>query len=335
MGLPGGCSRARREPSAAPQPGPVSTLGQASVSEDGRAPGAVEKLASRARVAHITHDGVWAAAGQLNRSVVLQMLDEAVRLVTGVESAEAAWSTLFASDDVVAIKVNQISPNVFSNPVVAMAIAERLVDTGLRPGNIIIWDRKREELARNGYHLDEDPSRVIVRGVDGEWEDQPVRQGSFCGRLAKIITRQCSAIVNVPVLKDHSGSGITLAMKNHYGSHDNPNAHHANRCDPYIADLNSIPAIKDKTRLIVCDATVACFRGGPHAADPRGRWQPNAILAATDPVAHDTYGAALIGRKRLEKGLSFREPQYLASAKARGLGTNDLSRISVLETKLA
>jgi uncharacterized protein (DUF362 family) len=283
----------------------------------------------------VSHSGVWAAPGRLSQKIVLSMIDEGVKLATGRKSSEEGWKSLFASDDVVALKVNQISPHVFTNPVVALAIAQRLMDIGLRPGNIIIWDRKKGELIRNGYDLSEDPSRVVIRGVDGEWEDRPTSQGSFEGRLAKILTQQCSALINVPVLKTHSAAGITLALKNHYGSHDNPSRHHRNQCDPYIADLNTIPAIKDKMRLIVCDATLACFNGGPGADNPADRWQPNAVLVATDPVAHDAYGTKLLEHKRFERGLSPLAPKHVATAAARGLGTNDLGRISVLERRLA
>jgi uncharacterized protein (DUF362 family) len=319
-GIVGGCPR--KAETAAP---PVSSTSPVT-------PGPV---AGGVPVAHLTHGGVWSAPGQLSRGVVLQMIDAGVKAVTGAESAEAGWQSLFATDDVVAIKVNQISGSVFTNPVVALAIAERLMDLGLRPGSLIVWDRKGGELARNGYTLEEDPSKVVVRGVDGEWDDTPTRQGAFNGRLAKIVTRQCSALINVPVLKQHGGAAVTLAMKNHYGSFDNPSQHHGNQCDPYIADLNSIAAIKDKTRLIICDATYACFNGGPQADNPNDRWQPDAILVATDPVAHDAYGTHVLDAKRAEKGLGPLAPKQLASAASRGLGTNDLGRISVLENRLA
>jgi len=53
------------------------------------------------------------------------------------------------------------------------------------------------------------------------------------------------------VLKDHGTAGVTLSMKNHYGSVDNPGSLHGGQCDPYIPELNNVPDIKDKTRLIV------------------------------------------------------------------------------------
>jgi hypothetical protein len=314
-------------------PTKVAKAPSAPAAPEGTAPGtAPAPVPGGVPVAHLTHSGVWTSAGQLSTEVVLEMLDKGLVEVTGRDSADAAWQSLFASDDVVGIKVNQISGSVYTNPVVALAIAGRLMDLSVPAGNIIIWDRNNGELQRNGYAPGGAPT---VRGVDGDWEDRATRQGSFNGRLAKILTQQCSALINVPVLKDHGGAGVTLAMKNHYGSHDNPGSHHGNQCDPYIADLNSIGAIKDKTRLIVCDATKGCFRGGPGADDPSGCWLPNSILVATDPVAHDTYGTQLINAKRAEMGLGAVQPRQLASAAERNLGTNDPAGISVLATQLA
>ena len=297
------------EPSAPPQPSPAG---------------------GEALVAYFRHRGVQPSPGQLSKEICLQLLDRGVQYVTGEASANAAWKSLFATDDVVAIKVNQISGTVFTHPVLALAVAQRLRDLGLKPENIIIWDRSNGELVRNGYELQTSPNAVQVRGVEGEWEDQPTRKGSFNGPLAKILTQRCSALINMPVLKNHGAAAITLALKNHYGSHRNPGDHHGNECDPYIADLNSIEAIKNKTRLVICDATRACCNAGPGADDPRYVWSPNAILVATDPVAHDTFGTKLIADKRRELGLGGSlQPKHLATAASLGLGTNDLTKVSV------
>ncbi len=326
VGLLAGCPRhaaAPRGDEASALPGKPRTVAPSPLPQPASAGG-------EARVAYLRHSGVQPSPGQLSQEIVLEMLDKGIQYVTGEDSANAAWKSLFASDDVVAIKVNQISHNLFTHPVIAHAVAQRLMDIGVKPDNIIIWDRTSGEMTLNGFQLQTSPGNVIVRGVDGEWEQEHTRKGSFNGPLAKIITQQCSALVNLPCLKDHDTSGVTLAMKNHYGSHSNPSDHHGNGCDPYIADLNSVDAIKNKTRLIVCDATRGCCQGGPGGDDPRYVWSPNAILAATDPVAHDAYGAMLISEKRRALGLGgLLQPKHIATAAALGLGTNDLTKVSV------
>jgi len=173
--------------------------------------------------------------------------------------------------------------------------------------------------------------------VEGHWGDKVISQGAFRGRLPVILS-YCSAIINVPILKDAAGAGVTISMKNHFGTISNPQECHGNGCDPYIADVNTIPEIRSKQRLIVCDATSACFEGGP-GADPRFIWQPNTLLLGTDPVALDTIGAGIIDEKRVQRGLptleaAGRKPKQLASAAARGLGANDPSKIDLLKHSL-
>ena len=58
-------------------------------------------------------------------------------------------------------------------------------------------------------------------------------------RLAKILTRECAMVINLPILKDHELAGITFSMKNMYGVVDKPFALHANGCNPGVADLNA------------------------------------------------------------------------------------------------
>ncbi|MFQ6040859.1 MAG: DUF362 domain-containing protein, partial [Candidatus Poribacteria bacterium] len=139
-----------------------------------------------------------------------------------------------------------------------------------------------------------------------------------------------------PVLKEHNISGITLAMKNHYGSiplSDNIpmslfdiRAMHANNGNPQIAQLNASPLIKEKTKLIVCDALLGIFNGGP---DGHPQWANNQLIVSTDPVATDYHGMLIIDSMRKEKGLSSIAPKarYIDTAAELGLGINNPHKI--------
>lgn len=48
----------------------------------------------------------------------------------------------------------------------------------------------------------------------GGYEAEPQLSGSVGTCFSKIISRLCTAIINVPVLKDHDLAGISVAMKN-------------------------------------------------------------------------------------------------------------------------
>ena len=193
-------------------------------------------------------------------------------------------------------------------------------------------------MERVGFHVVTDGNRVQCFGTDRiGYEQELSTYGSVGSRLSKILTQRCDVLINVPILKDHEGAGVTIAMKNMYGVIHNPNKYHPNGCNPYIADLNMLPEIRSKMRLTICDATTACFEGGP-GYKPEYSWKNNALLVSQDPVALDYTGWQIIERKRAEKGLKTlesigRAPRYIATAAdaQHRLGTNDPKRIAVVE----
>jgi uncharacterized protein (DUF362 family) len=261
-------------------------------------------------------------SGEIVADVLSAMLDAAVEKLTGIKGAEG-WSALFSSDDVVAIKVNCLSGSRLStHPGLVGAVVKKLKGIRIPEKNIFIYDRTSRELEAAGFSLNERGSggpRCIgtdTRGVG--YDGEPTVLGELGSCFSRIISEFCSAIINVPVLKDHDMCGITCSLKNHLGSIDNPNKCHPNAGDPFIAEVNTAPCIRDKSRLIICDGLEALYEGGP-AYNPGGAWDFSGLLAATDPVAMDTLAWKLIEKRRKEKGLpSFkeenREPAYIKTA---------------------
>jgi uncharacterized protein (DUF362 family) len=238
----------------------------------------------------------------------------------------------------VGLKVNALGGRgISSNPQLVEAICERLQEAGVRAGDIVVWDRDTDELERAGFHVAEGGNRVQCFGTDRvDYEEDLVEHGSVGSRLSKILTQRSNVLINVPVLKDHDGAGVTIALKNMYGVVHNPNKYHPNGCNPYIADLNMLPEIRTRMRLTICDATTAMYDGGP-AYKPEFSWKCNSLIASQDPVALDYTGWQIIERKRTEMGLKTleaedRAPRYIATAAdaQHRLGTNDPMRISTV-----
>ena len=288
------------------------------------------------RVALVRNKKLFESGPEPDAEQVAWMLAAGMGSIFGVEDPSEAWRKLFGPDDVVGIKVNCIAgAQLSSHPNVVAAIISELKGVGVPEEKIIVWDRKSGELAKAGYTINVDGPGVKRYGTKGAagYEKNATRKGSFKGRLSKILTQHITALINVPILKDHSIAGVTVSMKNHYGSFSNPRQHHGGGCDPFIADLNSIDEIKDKTRLIVCDATRALCNGGP-GYKPAFTWRYSGMLVATDPVALDTVGARIINERRDEIGLpsledAGRPPRFLASAAERGLGNTSARKIDL------
>lgn len=270
----------------------------------------------------------------IDQKLLNMMMSEGIKALTGQETDVAGWKKLFKPTDVVGIKVNCLfGIGASTHPEVVASIIAGLKSAGIPDENIIVWDRNDREMRAAGFAINRDAG-VKCHGTEGEYEEEPTENGSFRGKLSKILTRKITALVNVPILKDHSISGVTCAMKNHYGSHNNPGDHHGNGCDPYMADLNSVPAIREKTRLIVCDAIKPQCNGGP-GYKPNFVWEHKALLFSADPVAMDYTGWQIIEARRAEIGRKplaeeGRPPRFIETAASKGLGTNDPAKIEMI-----
>jgi hypothetical protein len=280
------------------------------------------------RVVLVRHGGVW-DGDDPDPTIVLQMLDAGLSALTDVPDALAVWRALFAPSERVLLKVNCISHGGPTQPTVTYAVAQRLQDARLAAENILIFDRTDRELESAGYTLNDDGPGVQCHGQRGTGSEAALSQATV--RFYQAFD-DCDAIINIPTPKQHGTAGVSMAMKNHYGSIDRPGALHGGRCDPGIAELNAQPTIRDKMRLIV---------GAALSISP-GNWnQPeraDALLLSFDPVALDTVARDILVRHRQEKGMEVNSliegaPQ-LTTAQALKLGTTDAELIDLQEIAL-
>jgi uncharacterized protein (DUF362 family) len=278
--------------------------------------------------------------GQLDEKRVLALLDRAIATYTGHARPVDAWRHIIGQAKVIGLKTNGLGgKGISSHAALVLAIAERLQQAGIKPGNIVVWDRNARDLEACGLTISTDPNRVRCYGSDvAGFEDQPVAFGSAVNvKLAKILTRECDMVIGVPILKDHSGSGVTFAMKNMYGVLERPSDLHGGGCNPGVADLNCIPAVRHKVRFTVGDAITAVYDGGP-GFHPERLWQANTLIVGEDRVALDQIAWQMIERRRAQAGLptleaAGRPPRYIATAADADhrLGVNDPKRINLVE----
>ncbi|MDR3413792.1 MAG: DUF362 domain-containing protein, partial [Formivibrio sp.] len=189
---------------------------------------------------------------------MIDLLDRSIAAFTGRDHPIDGWKRIVPRDTVIGLKVNTVGLKpIATHLTLILAVAERLQQAGVRAGNILVWDRTAGELEAGGFTINTDPKRVRYFGSDvAGFEDKIETWGVARVRLSKILTRECGMVLNLPVLKDHAGAGITFAMKNMYGVIDmvGRDALHSACCNPGIADLNSIPAIRNKVRFTIGDA---------------------------------------------------------------------------------
>jgi len=288
----------------------------------------------------IARDALLRGTGSsVDESRMLTLLDRAMQVFFERDRPAEVWRMLVRPGESVGLKVNALGGRgISTNLQLVEAICERLREAGIRASDIVVWDRDTDELEHAGFRLSIGGSLIQCYGTDQVgFEDQLVMHGSVGSRLSKILTQRSNVLINLPVLKDHDGAGVTIGMKNMYGIIHNPNRYHPNGCDPFIADLNMLPEIRTRLRLTICDATTAMYEGGP-GYKPEYSWKHNALLLSQDPVALDYTGWQIIERKRASMGLKTleaekRAPSYIATAAdaAHRLGTNDPKKITTVE----
>ena len=187
--------------------------------------------AASARVV-IVQDPNAVANYQPNAQVVQAMVDRGITNFTGQVSVAAAWRTLVSTQDVVGIKVFSAAGEISgTRPEVVSAVIHGLVEAGLPPRHIIIWDKRAADLRSAGYvklaHLlsvraegavetGYDPtnfylpdSAVIGNLVYGDLEFG--QKGDGVGRksfVTKILSKQVTKIISIAPLLNEPDAGV-------------------------------------------------------------------------------------------------------------------------------
>jgi len=127
----------------------------------------------------------------------------------------------------------------------------------------------------------------------------------------------CDVFINVPTLKVHHKTGLTVALKNLYGGlprEDKVAYHRMDRLDEAIVDIN----IARPSDLIIVDGTYST-----HHFPPFEKHELDLAIAGSDAVAVDTVAAKVMG-------IEPKTIRYLSWAADRGLGVGDLNHVNIV-----
>jgi hypothetical protein len=178
---------------------------------------------------------------------------------------------------------------------------------------------------------DREGIRRVAEEAAGEFDGVEIEDEEK-SYLAKIVTREITKLINIAVLKHNEDSGVTWATKNiALGVTTNKVRFHIDYCAKAIPEILAQPCIRDKTVLHIGEAakisTVSV--GGAQIA------RDNRIFFSRDPVAMDRIGLEILEEKRAAHGLeSVRAvATHVAACAEKGLGTDDLSKIELLEVR--
>ena len=131
-------------------------------------------------------------------------------------------------------------------------------------------------------------------------------------------------VINVPVLKNHDGAQLTIAMKNLMGVVWNRKFWHANDLNQCIADF----ATFCKPTLNVVDCFRVMKRNGPRGVSVSDVVDMKSLLISEDIVAVDAAATKMFGLEPDQVG-------YIKIAHAMGIGQKDLSKIKINKIKIS
>ncbi len=284
------------------------------------------------RVVRVRHSGVW-NGDDLSPEVLSQMLDAAITRLTGLSDANTAWQALFDPGERIALKVNTAGSSVWTHIPLVTAITDRLQSIGVPAAQITVYDRTNMELVGAGFKINRDGPGVRCYGTSDSYSGKFTVAGQAT-RLSDILM-QADALINVPLLKQHGLSGFTFALKNHYGTINNPmDFHYGQPFRRGLAEISTLPPIKDKTRLIIGDALTSVLGDNWDLLLPA-----DSIFMSFDPVALDATGVQVLSDVISAQGRDVRwnikqAGYWLASGAELGLGTNDPAHIERVEEKI-
>jgi len=242
-------------------------------------------------------------------------------------SAVGGMKRFVAKGDVVVVKPNigwDRTPEqaADTNPHVVAALVAMALEAGAK--TVKVFDRPcndpRRCYAQSGIEAAAKAAGAEVTFIN----DHKFREVAIPGGVAiqswPLYTDLLEAdkVINVPIAKTHGTAKLTLGMKNWMGVMGGSRGRIHQNIGEALADLATVihPAVT------VLDATRILTANGPQGGDLKDVKRLDTIIAGTDVVAVDSYGATLFGLTG--SGLA-----YVAAASRRGLGQMDLTKLRI------
>jgi uncharacterized protein (DUF362 family) len=216
-----------------------------------------------------------------------------------------------------------------THPLVVVTVAQACIEAGAREVLVLDHTLQRAELCleRTGIR---DACKQYVPGVhvlalqDRKFfREIRIPQGKVLDRVEVLTDILDNAVlINVPVAKSHSATGVSLGLKGLMGLiWDRESFHSQFNINQGIADLATVI----KPQLTILDATRAMVTGGP--GGPGEVKKPNLIVAGVDPVAVDSYGVGIV--PWYGQNFKGRQVEHLLIAHQRGLGQIDMEKLKI------
>jgi uncharacterized protein (DUF362 family) len=210
-----------------------------------------------------------------------------------------------------------------TNPALVNRIIKRCFEAGAK--DVYVFDHTCDDWKRcysnSGIErAAKDAGAKVVSGAsEGYYQEVPIKKGEVM-KNAKVheLVLSSDVFINVPILKSHGSTEVTIGMKNLMGIVWDRKFWHRNDLHKCIADFASYR----KPDLTIVDAYYVMKKNGPRGISTDDIMTMKSQLLGRDIVAVDSAAAKLFG-------VEPKEIDYLKFAEQMKLGTTDLNKLSI------
>lgn len=288
-------------PMAAPAPptqDPQPPAGQRSAAADEKPSASAEGKVGKNRIFDRPPAGVHAAIAKDKEPA--ELLKAAMAAFGGIEAVVHKGDRVVIKPNLAWAREPEVGAT--TNPAVLKAVLEMVKSAGA--GEVLVvehsCDRSAVAFEMSGGKEVCEAAGVKLVSLDSEamYEEQPVAKGvTITSEKFPRDILECDVYINLPILKHHSATNMTLALKNQMGAVWNRGRYHQARSEKSrgpnlhqnIADL----ATALRPTLVIVDAIRALTNNGPKG--PGNLKDLHTVIVTHDMVCADALGAGLLG----------------------------------------
>jgi uncharacterized protein (DUF362 family) len=216
-----------------------------------------------------------------------------------------------------------------TNPKLIGQIVKRCFEAGASEVNVFDntcnkWDRCYENSQISKY-AKAAGAKMIPGNIENYYKKVEVKQGkSLKSAMVHNLVLNSDVFINVPVLKHHSSTKLSLGMKNLMGVVWDRGYYHSNNLHQCIADFTTFR----KPDLTIIDGYNMMTKNGPRGVSTADVVNLKALIASPDIVATDAAAAKMFGLEPEEVG-------HIKIAHEMGIGNMNLSELNIQKVKIS
>lgn len=263
-------------------------------------------------------------------ATIEKLVNQGIKAFTRENNSISAWRSLVTPKDIVGIKIHsQPGEIIGTRPAVVRAVAKSLIEAGIPPQRIIVWDKYKSHLRLAGfYDLEEEIGIQVKASADAGWDSEVFYENALIGKpiwgdlefgqkgkevgrksyFSKLVTQQITKHILISPLLNDNAAGVTgNLMSLALGSIDNSIRfeYRPPAMAKAVPEVFGQTELYDRLALVIVDSLICQYQGGEQNRLHYARVL-NQLRFSSDPVAQDVLSLHELEAQRVKAGLPVR-----------------------------